>query len=118
MKCGSRDGRDDYSKPFARDNKTSVPMVSASAAKKDGKIYIALANVCLDKQQDIDVKLGGVRARSVTGRILTASRIDAYNDFDHPERVTTATFSKAKIKNGLLKVAMPAKSIVVLEVSE
>ena len=118
VKCDSRDVRDDYTKPFAQDNKTSVPMVSASAAKKDGKIYIALANVCLDKQQDIDVKLGGVRARSVTGRILTASRIDAYNDFDHPERVTTATFSKAKIKNGLLKVTMPAKSIVVLEVSE
>ena len=94
-----------------------VPLVSATASRnQEGVIHISLSNVSLDETEDITINLGDVKVGTVTGRILTADKIDAYNTFDQPDIVSPKNFKDAKItKDGLL-VKMPAKSIVVLEV--
>ena len=94
-----------------------VPMVSASASKdKNGRIHISLANVDVDNAQSITLDLQGQKIGCVKGRILTSASINDHNTFEKPDVVKPATFDGAKIEKGQLKIDLPAKSIVVLEV--
>ena len=94
-----------------------VPMVSATASRDaNGLIHISLSNVDLQESQEIELNLGEVKAKSVTGRILTANNIGDYNSFEKPNVVAPKEFTGAKVNKGSLKVTLPAKSIVVLEV--
>lgn len=98
------------------DNRT-IPVVSASAAKqKDGTIILSLTNVCLDKQQEVSLNIDGLKATTADGRILTCKNITDFNDFNHPEQVKPEPFKGAKIKGNTMKVVIPAKSIVVLNI--
>ena len=93
------------------------PLLSASAAKtKDGSIVLAITNVSLDKDQTIDFQLAGYTAKQVSGRILTSKNVADFNDFQHPDIISPKAFKDAKLKNGTLTVAVPAKSIVVLNI--
>ncbi len=95
----------------------TLPLVSASAAKtSDGRIILSLANVSLDKKQEIAIHLSDFKGKSVSGRILSSKNVADYNDFDHPSRVQPVAFKDAKLKKDELTVKLPAKSIVVLEV--
>ena len=110
------------SKAYFKDSKDKgerpLPIVSATAAKtKSGSIVIALTNVSLDDDQDISIQLDGCQVKQVTGRILTSKRVDDYNDFEHPTKVAPQEFKKAKIKKNVLTVDLPAKSLVVLELT-
>ena len=98
------------------DNRT-IPMISTSAAKKkDGAMIISLANVSIDKAQAVEFDIEGMASKSVSGRILSAKTVTDYNDFDHPETVKPVIFKDMKLKNNKVKVNIPSKSIVVLEV--
>lgn len=99
-----------------RDNRT-IPMVSASAAKtKDGNMVISLANVSLDKAQNIDIDIENAGIKNINGEILTSKNIGDYNDFNNPDVVKPVPFKDVKVKKNTLKVKIPAKSIVVLNI--
>jgi alpha-L-arabinofuranosidase len=99
------------------DGNRTIPLVSTSAAKeKNGTMIISLANVSLEKPQEVTFNLPGMSATTVSGRILEAKAITDYNDFDHPETVKPAPFKDAKLKKNTIKVNIPSKSILVLEV--
>lgn len=118
VKCKAITVRDEYTKPYADDNKTSLPLVSCSAARKsDGTVVLSLVNVSIDNDQEVDVALDDNTLRNVKGEILTAKKIDDYNDFSHPATVAPQEFKGAKMAKGSLKVKLPKKSIVVLEIS-
>jgi alpha-N-arabinofuranosidase len=92
------------------------PQLSGSAAKtKDGSIVLALTNVSLDKGQTVEFNIDGFKAKTVSGRILTSKKADDYNDFVNPDVVAPREFKDAKLKNGVLTVKIPAKSLIVLE---
>ncbi len=93
-----------------------MPAVSAAAVRgKDGRIHVALAN--LDPQETVKVEaaIDGAHAASVSGRVLTAERLNARNDFDQPEAVQPRSFAGASIAAGKLKVELPPHSVVMLE---
>ena len=114
VKCDSMDVRGD---DHAKDGR-KIPLVSTSAAKKaDGTIVVTLANVSLDKAQQVEFNLDGAAApKTVTGQILSCNKVSDYNDFVHPDVVKPAVFKDAKVKKNTLKVKIPAKSIVVLKI--
>ncbi len=94
-----------------------IPAVSISAAKKaDGSIVVSLANTSLDKAQEVELNLDGANAKTVTGRMLTSKKITDYNDFEHTDVVKPVDFKGAKLKKNTLKLSLPAKSIVVVNV--
>jgi alpha-N-arabinofuranosidase len=94
-----------------------IPSVSVSASKaSDGKIHISLVNARPDRPAKVTAKLPGVAGKSVTGRIVTAEKLDAHNTFDDPETVKPAAFDGAKLADGQLTLTLPPKSVVVLEV--
>lgn len=97
-----------------RDNRL-VPVISATASEKDGKVAISLVNTDLNEPCEIDIPLGNIKAKNVKGEILTSANIADYNDFGQPEKVTLKAFNGAKINKGSLKLTLPAKSIVTLQ---
>lgn len=92
-----------------------VPAVQASAARgKDGKVYVALANLDPKNAAKLDVKIAGVPLRSVSGQILTAPAMNSINTFDKPDVVKPQSFTGARVKANQLAVDLPAKSVVML----
>ena len=92
-----------------------VPTLSATASRDtEGILHLSLANIDLNEPCEVEVSLDGIKAKSVTGEILTSSRIDDYNTFDEPNKIATKAFDKARISKGKLMVTIPAKSIVTL----
>ncbi|MDR2840724.1 MAG: alpha-N-arabinofuranosidase [Paludibacter sp.] len=92
-----------------------VPLVSASASVKNNLTHISLANISLDSSQEITINLNA-KATNITARILTSKNISDHNTFDKPETVKPADFKDFKLTGNTLKVKLPAKAIVMLEV--
>ena len=98
-----------------RDNR-KVPMISATASKdKNGKIHVSMSNIDADNAQEVTINLPGVQAKKAVGEILTAANLTDYNSFEKPDIVKPVPFKEAKINKGILKVKLPAKSIVTFE---
>lgn len=95
--------------------RTSAISVSASKDEQ-GRIHVTLANKDPNHPRTISVELRGQDASSVSGRVLTADRMNAHNTFDQPGRLTPASFDGAQFDGNTLTVEMPAKSVVALEV--
>jgi alpha-N-arabinofuranosidase len=96
----------------------SIPALSASASKdKDGRIHISLANLHPTKAQKLRCELKGTNSSNVSGEIITAATMNAYNDFGKPEAVNIRPFAGAQLRDGILTVTLPAKSVVTLQVN-
>jgi alpha-N-arabinofuranosidase len=98
--------------------KDSIPTLSVSASKdREGRIHISLANLHPTKGENLRCELKGTTSARVSGEIITAATMNAYNDFGKPEAVNIKPFKGAQLRNGVLTVSLPAKSIVTLEVN-
>ncbi|MDR1601425.1 MAG: alpha-N-arabinofuranosidase [Tannerella sp.] len=98
-------------------NGRKTDAVSVSASKDaSGKIHITLVNIDPNKSQSIDAELRGVTARKVSGKILTSAGISDHNTFDKPNTVGVKDFNGARLSKETLSVALPAKSVVMLEI--
>jgi len=105
----------DISAPTYQYGEYKVPSVHASAVRaKDGKVYVALANLDAKNSAKLSLKIAGMQARAASGQILTASAINAINTFDKPDTVKPQSFSGAKVKADQLTLDLPSKSVVVL----
>ena len=94
----------------------SVPAVSATASRdRRGVVHVTMSNVDPNQSRSVVAELRGVSASSATGRILTAPAIESYNSFEQPDVVRPVAFTGARVGNGTLTVALPPKSVVVLE---
>ena len=99
-----------------RENQT-IPTIFSSAAKtKDNSIVVSLANISLDKSQDVNIASDLSTINNITGEILKCKNISDYNDFEHPQTITPHVFKDMKIKKNIIKIKIPAKSIVVLNI--
>jgi alpha-N-arabinofuranosidase len=92
-----------------------LPALSVSASRSDdGTINISIVNINPDKDIDLQCEIRGTDVKNVTGRILTASTLNAHNTFDQPDNVKLADFTKMKLKNNLVDLQVPSKSVLVL----
>jgi len=63
----------------------------------------------------LSCQLVGVNASGVSGRILTADKLDAHNTFDDPNQVKPSDFGGASIDRDKLVADIPPHSLVVLQ---
>jgi alpha-L-arabinofuranosidase len=99
--------------PMILSGKDSFPAFNLTAARaRDGKIYVAVANMDPDGSQTIRLALGGNKARDVRGEILTHVRMDAHNLPGEKEVVSPRPFSGASITDGVLQLEVPSKSVI------
>ena len=102
--------------PWYNKDQWTMPAISASAVRgKDGVVRVALANLDPNRPNTVTTQLTGVTASSVTGQVLTANEITALNSFDAPDAVVPQPFAGARVDGGTLSVALPPKSVVMLE---
>ncbi len=93
-----------------------IPAVSVSCSiDQTDKLHISLTNIDNKNGQIVEIDLNGFKAKHVTGRILTSSKVQDHNTFDNPELVTPKTFNKANLSGNKLVVEMPPISVIVLE---
>jgi alpha-N-arabinofuranosidase len=92
-----------------------VPAIDVTAAKRqDGSVLVGFVNVDPDQAAVVDVSIAGIGVRTVSGQVLTATRMDSQNRFGAAEEVHPVPFSGARWNGDRLRVSMPAKSVVVL----
>ncbi|HUQ97563.1 MAG TPA: alpha-L-arabinofuranosidase C-terminal domain-containing protein, partial [Chitinophagaceae bacterium] len=92
-----------------------LPAVSASASKDSlGRTHVSLTNIDASKPQTVSIDLG-TALKTVSGRILTSAKLQAYNSFEKPDAIQPAAFKGASIKGSQLQVSLPPFSVVVLE---
>ena len=100
-------------------NGRKIDAVSVSASKDAaGKIHITLVNIDPNKVQTVETELRGAAPKKVSGQILTSAKINDYNSFEQPNTVAVKDFKDAKLSGGKLNVSLPAKSVVMLEITE
>ena len=94
-----------------------LPLTSATASQKDGKIHVSISNADMKEAQTVTVNLNGYKAKKVNGQILASAKATDHNTFEDPSKVQLKEFKGAKIaKDGTITVEMPALSIVTLEI--
>ena len=95
-----------------------IPAVSVSASRdKSGRIHVSLANCDPNRAITVAAALSGVTVKGVTGRVLTAPAINTHNTFAAPDAIRPAAFTGATLAGGALTVALPAKSVVILQLN-
>jgi alpha-L-arabinofuranosidase len=105
------------SSTYSVDGKTALPAVSASASKdKAGKTHISLVNIDANKTNAVEIRLKNLAGKAISGRILTAAKLQAHNTFDQPNTIVPADFKQFSTTGDVLKVTLPPFSVVVLEI--
>ena len=93
-----------------------IPAVNASASiDKEGFIHISLCNLNPEKNIKISCDIRGTDISGFTGQILTAEKINNFNDFGKEEKVFLTEFRDAKLDGNKLIINLPSKSVVMLE---
>jgi alpha-N-arabinofuranosidase len=65
-----------------------LPAVSVSASRdSNGLTHISLVNIDVKNPQELTIDLQGSKFTSVTGRILTSTKIQDHNTFETPDKV-------------------------------
>ena len=89
--------------------------VSASASKDAaGALNISLTNIDYSKSHEVTINLRGEEFTKLSGQILSSTNISDHNTFEQPNKVVVKNFSSAKLEKGVLKMTLPAYSVVIL----
>ena len=96
-----------------------INSVSASASKdSNGKIHVSIVNIDPNQSVDITCTIKDLKnGRFVSGNIITAPKTDSHNTFEKPNEVELKDFKDAAVKNDVLTVKIPAKSVVTIELN-
>lgn len=96
-----------------------VPVISASASRntESGTIHLSLVNAHPSEAARVAIEATALPCGAVRGRILTADAVDAHNTFADPDRVKPKPFTGTSQVDGSLVVELPAKAVVVLEMT-
>jgi alpha-N-arabinofuranosidase len=103
---------------YERDGR-SMPALSVSASRKnDGTVHVSIVNAHARESAKLSCEIPGFNAPSVSGRVLTAERLDAHNTFAQPDSVKPAPFGGGTWEGGMLRTEIPPASVVVLELKK
>jgi len=95
-----------------------IPALNASASIDQKKqIHLSIVNTDPNHAQSVNCIIFGKKISHVSGQILTAKAINAYNDFGKQEAVTIRDFKDVVLKGDTIQVIMPSKSIVMLAIN-
>ncbi|MBN1952316.1 MAG: alpha-N-arabinofuranosidase [Bacteroidales bacterium] len=91
----------------------SIPAISASASEKEGVINLTLSNLDPNEGKSVTVNLDTEgKIKILSADIITANKMNSYNDFDNPDEITLKEFKGYQVKSGQLILDMPSKSVV------
>ena len=88
-----------------------VPTVSVSASTKEGAVLVSASNLELTEPVELTLDLRGGRLTDLIGRVLTADRVDTFNDVDRPDAVTPQPFDVV-VDGDVIRVSIPPHAFV------
>lgn len=95
----------------------SIPAMNVSASRDaSGAVHVSVVNLDPKNNYSTVCNLAGVKGKNVTGQILTAKDLSTHNTFENPDQILLAQFKDMKFKDGELKIDVPAKSVVTIEI--
>lgn len=96
-----------------------VPAVSVSASRdSNGLVHVTLANLDPKKSISLATELQGLdKVAKVSGQIVSSEAMNAYNDFGKPEAINVKPYTNFKVKDKTLELNLPAKSVVLIEIT-
>ena len=94
----------------------SIPAVNASASlDSTGTVHVSLCNVDPNSPEVVTFRLESFKGKKISGRVLTAEKMNAHNTFDNPNAVVPKEFTGYRLDNdSVMTVTMPPMSVVVL----
>lgn len=96
----------------------SLPRIHASASvDSQGNLHLSLCNLDPVQSAYLTADIRGMEVKSVAGKCLTASVMQAHNTFDEPDAVTPVPFTDTSVSNGILTTLLPPMSVTVLALS-
>lgn len=96
-------------------NGKSLPAVSVSASKKDGKVAISLVNIDSKKENKVVIDIEKLDVEDMTATILTSDKLQDHNTFEDPEIISPEEFKDFKLRREKIEVTLPPFSVIVLE---
>ena len=98
-------------------NGEKLPAVSASASKDStGAIHISLVNIDPKVPQKITLSLCNEKLKTVSARILTSKKLQDYNSFAEPEKITPVVFKELVLDKNTITITLPPTAVVVVTV--
>jgi alpha-N-arabinofuranosidase len=105
--------------PIYEFNGKKLTAVNSSASKDaSGALNISLTNIDFHKSHEVTINLRGEDFSKVSGQILASANISDHNTFEQPNKVSVKDFSGAKLEKGVLKLIIPAYSVIVLKATK
>ncbi|WP_245831028.1 alpha-N-arabinofuranosidase [Sediminibacillus massiliensis] len=99
-------------------NGQAFPGISVSASKaQDGTINISLCNLEKASKTKLSLDVRGEQFSHVSGRVLTADKMNEHNTFEQPENIKPIDFKSFKNEENKLDVELPPMSVVVLSLN-
>lgn len=93
-----------------------LPAISISASEdSDGAKHFSLVNIDAEKKHEIELNLSGLNLKKATAQILTSDKLQDYNSFEKPSKISPANFKDFKLKKDKLTLTLPPFSVVVIE---
>jgi len=93
-----------------------IPSLSASASRSaEGAITLSVVNLDPARAARLEISVQGREVRSARGRIITAAAMDARPTFGQPDPLAPVTLDSLRMQRGVLKLVIPAKSVVSVE---
>jgi len=109
----------DIESPIYEFNGKKLTAVNSSASKDaSGALNISLTNIDFHKSHEVTINLRGEDFSKVSGQILASANISDHNTFEQPNKVSVKDFSGAKLEKGVLKLIIPAYSVIVLKATK
>jgi alpha-N-arabinofuranosidase len=88
----------------------ALPEMSVSASRQGSEMVVSLVNPRHDTDMDVECTIRGVVAKSGTAQILHDSDMNAFNNFDNPDRVTIKKHDVG-VEADRVKITLPAMSV-------
>lgn len=94
-----------------------IPEINVSSSMDDeGKIHISVCNLNPFDDKEINLEIRGVNVSSISGKVLSADKINAMNTFENSNNVKIDVLKNSELINNVAKCIIPSKSVVVLEI--
>ncbi len=104
-----------WSEDYAHEDK-QIPAWSASASKDGaGRIHLTVCHTNPSQSATLSTQLRGVKAASVSGRIMTADALNTHNTFDNAEALAPRELNEgeARLEGERLTLTLPPASVAV-----
>ena len=105
-----------FESPSYSFNEKKLPAINISASKDaKGLTHISLVNIDSKNVNTVEIDVTDLGIKSVTGTIITSSKLQDHNTFDNPTKIQQLVFKGFQIKKGKLEVVIPPFSVITLE---